>query len=131
MIWFMILFILAVGLFLIQRNEYSKLHAAFLRYVIANRSTESTKLPVLHGNTPFNEDEVNPNTPVMIGRWVCCQCSGLYTLNYHRNMYILSQDKLDIQGSYRSYDCSKCGSNLMQFQLVEVLYSTLDHPWKS
>ncbi len=116
-------------MWLILRREYSKLYTWTVKYVSENTQLQAKNIPVVHITTEFNDDEVDPNTVVTVGRWICCQCGYLLTLNYYRNMYNLSPDKLDIAGSYRSYDCGKCGGNLMQFQLFEVPYHTLINPW--
>jgi hypothetical protein len=57
---------------------------------------------------------------ILVARWVCCNCDQSFTLNFYRNMYNLSKNRLDISGGFRSYDCSKCGNNLMQIQFVEI-----------
>ncbi len=120
-----VLFLIALSMWVILRRAYSKLYTWTVKYVSENTKLQAQSIPVVKVKSEFDEDKVDPNTIVMVGRWTCCQCGYLMTLNYHRNMYNLSPDELDITGSYRSYDCGKCGCNLMQFKLTEVPYHTL------
>jgi len=63
---------------------------------------------------------VETQKTALVARWVCCSCGSWFVLNYYRNMYHMSKDRLDITGSFKSYDCSQCGSNLMQLKLINI-----------
>lgn len=72
----------------------------------------------------FNENElpkINKNpVKIMVGRWMCINCGNYYTLDYHQVYYYQSNDKLDIFGQYRNYDCLKCGNNLMKINFILI-----------
>ncbi len=116
--------------FIVKREDGIIFKNAFLEqrdnYVKLIREIESEKKPEIK----FYEDEIDPNTDVMVARWSCVGCKHPFTLNYYRSQYNLSHDKLDITGQYRSYECFKCGSNLMTMSFANIPYHTLPNPWK-
>jgi hypothetical protein len=61
-----------------------------------------------------------PKEMVTVGRWMCMQCRHAYVLDYYKHVYVESADKLDIIGSHKSFECFKCGSNLMRLCFMEV-----------
>ncbi len=80
---------------------------------------------------PITNTAIKPvSANITVARWMCVQCHMTYTLNYYKLMYNLSKDSLDIEGSHRTYQCNKCGNNLMQLYFTDIPYKDRMNPWK-
>ncbi len=126
-----LLILIPTVLFFSERKTRVELRECFIKYIKEQQAKENEKQNEQIVPKLVHASQLKPEYIVTVARWVCANCDNTYTLNYNRIWYNQINNGLDITGSYKTYECSRCGNNLMRICFIQIPYGDTPKPWQN